>query len=304
MTKIKTIITAAIAALALTTASLAIPGQAFAGGHGHGGHGGHGHHGIGGGHFGHGLFGHGHHHHQPFLRLQQLLEMEPLRPGECLQPLLLISRRSEEEARPGREARASFRSDDRRSLLHDRATSSDPDEIGSGSAGLQSAGFRCELEPRFLLQAPRSLNAFALASHSMRAERNRQKKARVPMAASQMCDGPHIYRRAAGLGFNSRKVLWGDFARVSAAQTPFRHERSNRKRTNHVAHLKFPIDQSCRAPIIAIRISLRDFIGHGPGSCGRCLLPRRADQPQPCLGRCRVRPGNGHALRTVGASGR
>ena len=51
MTKIKTIITAAIAALALTTASLAIPGQAFAGGHGHGGHG------------GHGIFGHGHHHH-------------------------------------------------------------------------------------------------------------------------------------------------------------------------------------------------------------------------------------------------
>jgi len=63
MTKFKTIITAAIAALALTTASLAIPGQAFAGGHGHGGHGGHGHHGIGGGHFGHGLFGGGHHHH-------------------------------------------------------------------------------------------------------------------------------------------------------------------------------------------------------------------------------------------------
>src|SRR4029453_9601392 len=57
MTKFKTIITAAIAALALTTASLAIPGQAFAGGHGHGGHGGHGHHGIGGGHFGHGFFG-------------------------------------------------------------------------------------------------------------------------------------------------------------------------------------------------------------------------------------------------------
>jgi hypothetical protein len=56
MTKFKTIITAAIAALALTTASLAIPGQAFAGGHGHGGHGGHGHHGFGGGHFGHGLF--------------------------------------------------------------------------------------------------------------------------------------------------------------------------------------------------------------------------------------------------------
>ena len=32
MTKFKTIITAAVAALALTTASLAIPGQAFAGG--------------------------------------------------------------------------------------------------------------------------------------------------------------------------------------------------------------------------------------------------------------------------------
>ncbi|MEH2521898.1 Spy/CpxP family protein refolding chaperone [Bradyrhizobium sp. AZCC 1610] len=61
MTKTKKIITAAFAALALTTASLAIPSQAFAGGHGgHGGHGGgHRHHG-----FGHGHFGHGHHHHR------------------------------------------------------------------------------------------------------------------------------------------------------------------------------------------------------------------------------------------------
>ena len=49
------------------------------------------------------------------------------------------------------------------------------------------------------------------------------------MAAGQMCDGPHIYRRGAGLGFNPRKVLWGDFARISAAQTPFRHERSKPK---------------------------------------------------------------------------
>jgi len=65
MTKMKKITTAAIAALALTTASLAIPGQAFAGGHGgHGGHGGgHGYHGFGHGHFGHGFFGHGHRHH-------------------------------------------------------------------------------------------------------------------------------------------------------------------------------------------------------------------------------------------------
>ena len=62
MTKIKKITSAAITALALATASLAVPGQAFAGGHGgHGG--GHGHHGHGGGHgHGHGLFGHGHHH--------------------------------------------------------------------------------------------------------------------------------------------------------------------------------------------------------------------------------------------------
>ena len=59
MTKFKMITTAAIAALALSTASLAIPSQAFAGGHGHGGFGGgHGHHG-----FGHGFFGHGHRHH-------------------------------------------------------------------------------------------------------------------------------------------------------------------------------------------------------------------------------------------------
>ena len=54
MTSIKKIIPAAIAALALTTASLAVPGQAFAGGHGHHGHHGHGHHGH---------HGHGHHHH-------------------------------------------------------------------------------------------------------------------------------------------------------------------------------------------------------------------------------------------------
>jgi hypothetical protein len=60
MTKIKKIITATIAALALTTASLAIPGQAFAGGRGHGGHGGHG---GGHGHHGHHGHGHGHHHH-------------------------------------------------------------------------------------------------------------------------------------------------------------------------------------------------------------------------------------------------
>ena len=60
MTKFKTIITAAIAALALTTASLAVPGQAFA-------RGGHGGHGIGHGHFGgHGIFGHGYHHRQFF----------------------------------------------------------------------------------------------------------------------------------------------------------------------------------------------------------------------------------------------
>lgn len=78
MARIKKIITAAVAALALTTASLAIPGQAFAGGgHGHGGHGshgghgghggGHGHHGHyghhGHGHHGHGHHGHGHHFH-------------------------------------------------------------------------------------------------------------------------------------------------------------------------------------------------------------------------------------------------
>jgi hypothetical protein len=57
MPRIKSTITAAIAALALTTASFAISSQAFAGGHGHGGHG-HGH--FGRGHFGHGHFGHGH----------------------------------------------------------------------------------------------------------------------------------------------------------------------------------------------------------------------------------------------------
>ncbi|WP_082646416.1 hypothetical protein [Bradyrhizobium valentinum] len=67
MTKIKTIITATIAALALTTASLAIPSQASAGGRGHGGHrghgGGHGHHGHGHHHHGHGHHGHRHHFH-------------------------------------------------------------------------------------------------------------------------------------------------------------------------------------------------------------------------------------------------
>ena len=60
MAGIKKVITAGIAALALTAASLAMPTQVFAGG-GHGGHGGHhGHH--GGHHGGHGGFhGQGHH---------------------------------------------------------------------------------------------------------------------------------------------------------------------------------------------------------------------------------------------------
>jgi hypothetical protein len=76
MTKTKTIITAAIAALALATASLAIPGQAFAGGHGGlGGHGGHGHHG-----FGHGLFGHGHHHHHRFFAYNSCWKWSPYGP--------------------------------------------------------------------------------------------------------------------------------------------------------------------------------------------------------------------------------
>ena len=79
MTKFKTIITAAIAALALTTASLAVPGQAFAGGR-HGGHGGHGHFGIGHGHFGHGgFFGHGHHH-RPFLAYNSCWKWSPYGP--------------------------------------------------------------------------------------------------------------------------------------------------------------------------------------------------------------------------------
>jgi hypothetical protein len=32
-------------------------------------------------------------------------------------------------------------------------------------------------------------------------------------AASWMCDGSHICRRASGLGFNSREVLWRDLVR-------------------------------------------------------------------------------------------
>ncbi len=56
MTRINKVVMAAIAALALTTAWLAVPSQAFAGG----GHGkGHGHHGHG--HHAHGHHGHGHH---------------------------------------------------------------------------------------------------------------------------------------------------------------------------------------------------------------------------------------------------
>jgi hypothetical protein len=80
MTKFKTFITAAIAALALTTASLAVPGQAFAGGR-HGGFG-HGHHGIGHGHFGgHGIFGHGHHHHhRPFFAYNSCWKWSPYGP--------------------------------------------------------------------------------------------------------------------------------------------------------------------------------------------------------------------------------
>jgi hypothetical protein len=91
MTKFKTILTAAIAALALTTASLAIPGEAFAGGRhggghggGHGGHGGHGgghgHHGMGHGHFGHGHFGHGHHHHRHFYAYNSCWKWSPYGP--------------------------------------------------------------------------------------------------------------------------------------------------------------------------------------------------------------------------------
>ena len=76
MTKFKTIITAAIAALALTTASLAVPGQALA----RGGHGGHGGHGIGHGHFGHGFFGHGHHHHRPFFAYNSCWKWSPYGP--------------------------------------------------------------------------------------------------------------------------------------------------------------------------------------------------------------------------------
>ena len=94
MTKFKTIITAAIAALALTSASLAVPGQAFAGGHGgHGGHGGgfgghgggFGGHGIGHGHFGHGFFGHGHHHHRPFFAYNSCWKWSPYGPVNVCQ---------------------------------------------------------------------------------------------------------------------------------------------------------------------------------------------------------------------------
>jgi hypothetical protein len=65
MTKIMKTVMAAIAALALTTGSMAISSQAFAGGKHGGGHGHHGGHGHGGhGHHGHGHHGHhGHHHH-------------------------------------------------------------------------------------------------------------------------------------------------------------------------------------------------------------------------------------------------
>ena len=96
MTKFKTIITAAIAALALTTASLAIPGQAFAGGHGHGGHGGH-----GGQHATESamvisataFFGHGHHHHRPFFAYNSCWKWSPYGPVNVCQRYLLISRR-------------------------------------------------------------------------------------------------------------------------------------------------------------------------------------------------------------------
>jgi hypothetical protein len=60
------------------------------------------------------------------------------------------------------------------------------------------------------------LNAFALASRSMRVERTWQKKLRVPAAASWICDAPHICRHAGGLGFNSREVRWGDFGPSAA----------------------------------------------------------------------------------------
>ena len=124
MTKINKIITAAIAALALTTASLAIPGQAFAGGHG-------------------GMAVTeatglamvilamvflGIITASPFLRLQQLLEMEPLRPGQCLRPLLLIRDEEKKLVRAEKLGRVSqFHDDD-----HDRP----PGAAASSMAGL------------------------------------------------------------------------------------------------------------------------------------------------------------------------
>jgi len=176
--------------------------------------------------------------------------MEPLRPGERLQPLLLIPRRSGERSSSGagRLGRVFFDSW--------RSRPSYPDEFGSGSRG--PLKHRVPLRawaPIFTLSAASSERicpGFAFNSR----QTDWRKKPEFQWWPGQMCDGPHIYRRAAGLGFNPRKVLWGDFARVSAAQTPFRHERSKPKAY-----------KPCRAPLISDRSILsrtdpcdRDFV--------------------------------------------
>ena len=228
MTKIKKIITAAIAALALTTASLAIPGQAFAGGHGHGGHGGHG-----------GTaarpsrasrdHGHGHGHYLGMVIITAIAIISSLitaagngaPTARSMSATAIIDSRRRKEARPGREARASFRfHDDHRDRLPGHGNQSRCKLIGlpdraahllelrscrpiaaptaaviCGSALCQFSG-RCPIltrpdqdpagprSPRFDASlslnvcsvSATSLNAFALASRSMRVERNRQRK--------------------------------------------------------------------------------------------------------------------------------
>jgi len=168
--------------------------------------------------------------------------MEPLRPGQCLQPLLLIWDEEKKLVRAEGLGRVFSIPDDRRDRQcrppkYSHPPGHSPALRRSGSAAafrswririrIRRAGFHCE-SPIFYSKR-RVLWTHLPWLRIQFAPNGLAKKARVPMAAGQMCDGPHIYRRAARLGSNPRKVLWGDFARVSAAQTPFRHERSKPK---------------------------------------------------------------------------
>ena len=131
----------------------------------------------------------------------------------------IIDSRRRKEARPGRKARASFFA----TMMIDHLDR--PPVPGNQSrctliglphrsiGACEAPGSIARLSLNVCSVSATSLNAFGKASRSMRVERNWQETARVPATASWMCDGSHICRRAGGLGFNSREVLWEDLVR-------------------------------------------------------------------------------------------